>query len=169
MFTILTLYGSWLRSRDNKPDRSSSSEDPGAVLEQSCSAGIDRSAILALAFAGLAVSAQAQAQTPPESSAKIPPTITTPSTVETRIGTLEFKDGAPTIETAEKLRDTPDFTAARREDLSRAADLHSEIPVNRRSRSRCATTDLISTTNPVLSITSIKSTAATSCLAGARC
>ena len=112
MFTILTLYGSWLRSRDNKPDRSSSSEDPGAVLEQSCSAGIDRSAILALAFAGLAVSAQAQAQTPPESSAKIPPAITTPSTVETRIGTLEFKDGAPTIETAEKVRDTLDFTAA---------------------------------------------------------
>ena len=112
MFTILTLYGSWLRSRDNKPDRSSSSEDPGAVLEQSCSAGIDRSAILALAFAGLAVSAQAQAQTPPESSAKIPPAITTPSTVETRIGTLEFKDGAPTIATAEKLRDTLDFTAA---------------------------------------------------------
>ena len=71
-----------------------------------------KSAILALAFAGLAVSAQAQAQTPPESSAKIPPAITTPSTVETRIGTLEFKDGAPTIETAEKVRDTLDFTAA---------------------------------------------------------
>src|SRR6516165_5793083 len=34
------------------------------ILEQSCSAGIDRCAILALAFAGLAVSAQAQAQTP---------------------------------------------------------------------------------------------------------
>ena len=71
-----------------------------------------KSAILALAFAGLAVSAQAQAQTPPGSSATIPPAITTPSTVETRIGTLEFKDGAPTIETAEKVRDTLDFTAA---------------------------------------------------------
>ncbi|MBR1211232.1 hypothetical protein [Bradyrhizobium sp. JYMT SZCCT0180] len=32
--------------------------------------------------------------------------------METRIGTLEFKDGAPTVETAEKVRDTLDFTRA---------------------------------------------------------
>jgi hypothetical protein len=35
-----------------------------------------------------------------------------PDKVESRIGTLEFKDGAPTVETAEKVRDTLDFTRA---------------------------------------------------------
>jgi hypothetical protein len=38
--------------------------------------------------------------------------ISTPDQVETRIGTLEFKDGAPTVETAEKVRDASDFTRA---------------------------------------------------------
>jgi hypothetical protein len=42
----------------------------------------------------------------------IPAAISTPDRVETRIGTLEFKDGAPTVETAEKVRDTLDFTRA---------------------------------------------------------
>jgi hypothetical protein len=36
--------------------------------------------------------------------------ISTPDTVETRLGTLEFKDGAPSVETAEKVYDTLDFT-----------------------------------------------------------
>ena len=44
------------------------------------------------------------AQTP------IPPVLVTPDKVETRIGTLEFKDGAPSAETAEKVYDTLDFT-----------------------------------------------------------
>ena len=38
--------------------------------------------------------------------------LSTPDKVETRIGTLKFKDGAPTVETAEKVRDTLDFTRA---------------------------------------------------------
>jgi hypothetical protein len=42
----------------------------------------------------------------------IPPSLVTPDRVETRIGTLHFKDGAPTVETAEKVRDTLDFTRA---------------------------------------------------------
>ena len=42
----------------------------------------------------------------------IPPGLRTPDKVETRIGTLEFKDGAPTVETAEKVRDALDFTRA---------------------------------------------------------
>ncbi len=42
----------------------------------------------------------------------IPPSITTPDQVESRIGRLEFEDGAPTAETAEKVRDTLDFTRA---------------------------------------------------------
>ena len=45
-------------------------------------------------------------------SPAIPPSLVTPDRVQTSIGTLEFKDGAPTAETAEKLRDTLDFTRA---------------------------------------------------------
>jgi hypothetical protein len=40
----------------------------------------------------------------------IPPAITTPDKVESRIGTLEFKDGAPSAETVEKVYDTLNFT-----------------------------------------------------------
>jgi hypothetical protein len=38
-----------------------------------------------------------------------PASITTPDTVQTRLGTLEFNDGAPTPETAERLYDNLDF------------------------------------------------------------
>jgi len=41
-----------------------------------------------------------------------PPFLLTPDRVETRIGPLEFKDGAPSVETAEKVRDALDFTRA---------------------------------------------------------
>ena len=41
---------------------------------------------------------------------EIPPILVTPDKVETRIGTLEFKDGAPSAETVEKVYDTLDFT-----------------------------------------------------------
>ena len=44
--------------------------------------------------------------------AQIPPSITTPDKVETRIGTLEFKDGAPSKETLDKVYDNLDFTHA---------------------------------------------------------
>jgi hypothetical protein len=40
----------------------------------------------------------------------IPPEITTPDRVQTRIGALEFKDGVPNVETAQKVYDTLDFT-----------------------------------------------------------
>jgi hypothetical protein len=42
----------------------------------------------------------------------IPPILITPDRVETRIGPLQFKDGAPSAETAEKVYDTLDFTRA---------------------------------------------------------
>ena len=45
-----------------------------------------------------------------QAATEIPPSIITPDQVETHIGTLEFKDGAPTVETAEKVRDGLDFT-----------------------------------------------------------
>ena len=54
-----------------------------------------------MAFVGLALPGWAAAQT----STAIPPGITTPEKVETRIGTLEYKDGAPTVDTAERVRD----------------------------------------------------------------
>lgn len=61
------------------------------------------SACLALAVPGLA-----WAQAP----AGIPPEIATPNQVETRLGTLEFNDGAPTATTVRKLYDNLDFTHA---------------------------------------------------------
>jgi hypothetical protein len=45
----------------------------------------------------------------PKYSAKIPPSITTPDTVQTRIGTLKFFDGLPDAETVRKAYDQVDF------------------------------------------------------------
>ena len=50
----------------------------------------------------------AAAQTPPA----IPPSITTPDKVETRLGTLDFKDGMPSPATMAKVYDNLDFTHA---------------------------------------------------------
>jgi len=40
----------------------------------------------------------------------IPPILVTPDSMETRIGKLQFRDGVPSVETAEKVADTLDFT-----------------------------------------------------------
>jgi hypothetical protein len=47
-----------------------------------------------------------------ETTTDIPPDITTPDKVETRIGTLAFKDGMPSKETIDKVYDNLDFTHA---------------------------------------------------------
>jgi hypothetical protein len=47
-------------------------------------------------------------------AADIPPQLTTPDKVETRIGTLDFKDGAPSKATLDKVYDNLDFTYAYR-------------------------------------------------------
>jgi hypothetical protein len=47
-----------------------------------------------------------------QSSSTIPPSLVTPDRVQTSIGTLEFQDGAPTVATAERVRDALDFTRA---------------------------------------------------------
>jgi hypothetical protein len=60
----------------------------------------------------LAASLFVNGKTVAQTAATTPPSLLTPDKVETRIGTLEFKDGAPTIETAEKVRDALDFTRA---------------------------------------------------------
>ena len=62
--------------------------------------------VVSFAFATTALPALAQV------SSETLKSLSTPDRVETRIGTLEFKDGAPTVETAEKVRDTLDFTRA---------------------------------------------------------
>jgi hypothetical protein len=61
----------------------------------------------AVACAMLALPCVAVAQT-----TEIPPEITTPDQVETRIGTLDFKDGMPSKETIDKVYDNLDFTHA---------------------------------------------------------
>jgi hypothetical protein len=50
----------------------------------------------------------ATAQTVPA----ISPAISTPDKVESRLGTLEFKDGAPSKDTIAKIYDNRDFTHA---------------------------------------------------------
>jgi hypothetical protein len=59
-----------------------------------------------VACAALTLPHLAAAQTAPA----IPPILITPDIVDTRIGKLEFKDGAPSVETVEKVYDTLDFT-----------------------------------------------------------
>jgi hypothetical protein len=71
-----------------------------------------RSLVLLLAVlvacAVLALPRLAMAQASPG----IPPAITTPDKVESRIGTLDFKDGAPSKATLDKVYDNLDFTHA---------------------------------------------------------
>lgn len=45
-----------------------------------------------------------------QTASAIPQTLVTPDKVETRIGPLQFKDGAPSAETVDKVYDTLDFT-----------------------------------------------------------
>jgi hypothetical protein len=47
-----------------------------------------------------------------QTTAAIPPSLTTPDKVETRIGTLDFKDGQPTKATLDKVYDNLDFSHA---------------------------------------------------------
>jgi hypothetical protein len=51
----------------------------------------------------------ALATVPPLHAAQLSPSITTPDKVETRIGTLEYKDGAPSKETVAKVYDHLDL------------------------------------------------------------
>jgi hypothetical protein len=50
-----------------------------------------------------------QGQPAPEYAAKVPSYITTPDTVQTRIGTLKFSDGLPDPKTVQKVYDNLDF------------------------------------------------------------
>src|ERR1700678_109366 len=61
-------------------------------------------------IAALLCAGTVHAQTPPKYSAKIPPYITTPDNVDTRIGKLKFFDGLPDTETVKKVYDNLDFS-----------------------------------------------------------
>ncbi len=72
--------------------------------------------LMATTLVGALALANAYAQTSPTSESttpgfnnKIPETILTPDTVQTRIGTLNFVDGVPTTDTAQKVYDNLDF------------------------------------------------------------
>src|SRR5262245_23197377 len=79
-----------------------------------------------LASLALAGSALAQ-QPPPKYAAKVPSSITTPDTVETRIGTLRFKGGLPDDATVKAAFDQLDFSRGIETFLSGmpAASLHA--------------------------------------------
>ncbi|MFO1395200.1 MAG: DUF1254 domain-containing protein [Steroidobacteraceae bacterium] len=65
---------------------------------------------LATLIAGTLLAQPSVAET--KASAAMPASITTPNRVESRIGTLEFKDGAPTKATLDKVYDNIDYTHA---------------------------------------------------------
>jgi len=70
---------------------------------------ISKVTALALLAVTAAMPAWGQGQPAPKYFAKVPPYITTPDTVDTRIGTLKFKDGMPDAETVQKVYDNLDF------------------------------------------------------------
>ncbi len=64
-----------------------------------------RTTLTTALIGAVALTTVVQAQT----GQKIPPAITTPDKVETSIGTLEFRDGAPSTATVQKVRDSLDY------------------------------------------------------------
>jgi len=74
-----------------------------------------RTLAVVVAFAVLALPRLVAAQ----ASTRIPPAITTPDKVETRLGAIDFKDGAPSQATLDKVYDNLDFTHAFRAFVTR--------------------------------------------------
>jgi len=68
--------------------------------------------IVVAAFIAALGLASTQAQTPPKMkmTTPIPPSITTPDSIDTPIGTLKFFDGFPDDETVQKVYDNLDFS-----------------------------------------------------------
>jgi hypothetical protein len=68
--------------------------------------------LVALSLAGAMVSATSHSQAPPKMkmTTPIPPSITTPDSVDTPIGTLKFFDGFPDDATVQKVYDNLDFS-----------------------------------------------------------
>lgn len=71
-----------------------------------------RNAELATALAATVFTVCATSSASAQSTTTIPPSLVTPDKVESRIGTLEFKDGMPGKNTLDKVYDNLDFTHA---------------------------------------------------------
>src|ERR1700722_17284469 len=67
-------------------------------------------AMLSVSAVAASIPAWGQGQPAPTYAAKVPSYITTPDTVQTRIGTLKFFDGLPDPETVQKVYDNLDFS-----------------------------------------------------------
>lgn len=83
----------------------------------------DRGLSILMTVAAMSVPGLVAAQSAPS----IPPSITTPDRVETPLGTLEFKEGAPSEATSTKMFDLVDFTYAYRAfmDNMRGVSIHA--------------------------------------------
>jgi hypothetical protein len=83
--------------------------------------------LLRMQFLALAAALVSALAFTPARAADIPPQITTPDKVETRIGTLDFKDGLPSKATLDKVYDNLDFTYAYRAfmDNLRGVSIHA--------------------------------------------
>jgi hypothetical protein len=69
-----------------------------------------KSALMAMVFASvLGAGRPGEAADRPKMATEIPPQITTPDTVNTRLGTLKFFDGYPDADTVQKVYDNLDF------------------------------------------------------------
>ena len=77
-------------------------------MKRTCKQIVLAALMVAAAFA----TTHAQTQTPPKMkmTTDIPPQITTPDSVETRLGTLRFFDGFPDDATVEKVYNNLDFS-----------------------------------------------------------
>jgi len=73
--------------------------------------GFIRIIMFSLAVTSALATSTAHAQNPPnmKMTTPIPPAITTPDSVDTRIGTLKFFDGFPDDATVQKVYDNLDF------------------------------------------------------------
>ncbi|HMH96923.1 MAG TPA: DUF1254 domain-containing protein, partial [Bradyrhizobium sp.] len=83
--------------------------------------------LLRMQFLALAAALVSALAFTPARAAEIPPSLTTPDKVETRIGTLDFKDGLPSKATLDKVYDNLDFTYAYRAfmDNLRGVSIHA--------------------------------------------
>src|ERR1700678_1502252 len=91
------------------PTRPENLYDPGHLLWRGRMPRNFWVAMLAVSAVAASMPAWGQGQPPPTYAAKGPSYITTPDTVETRIGALKFFDGLPDSQTVQKVYDNLDF------------------------------------------------------------
>lgn len=75
---------------------------------------VSRTPFIAATFASAVIALLSSAAANAQTSGAVPPSITTPDKVESRIGTLEFHDGQPSKVTLDKVYDQLDFQHATR-------------------------------------------------------